>query len=403
MAIVFTLVAIIQTINGTMRTLYLHIGYHKTASSSLQLALKRHADRLLAQGYEFVSLGKNGNSSAAVDVRKQDGQLSFGLNGRLEQLLATSRGERVIVSGEHFAFLHSLEAIEQVRTCCEKFFDEVVVIVYLRRQDRQAVSFKQQAARASARDWSSSSKLMGHGEGAFPDLSEAVKTYYDYFTKLQLWEQSFGRSSLRVRDFDAARQSSGDIVTDFAALLGDGVEIPPCRVNEGVCRKQFLLTHKLIELGVARREIDKLKPGMAIDPVPLAPGRASALAFFRQFEGSNRSLNDRFLRNDSGLAFSDDFSAYPREGNDRISFSDLNCWTADLFEAGLENPVGLRDALLADRLQALLTADSADGILDGTLGGELSALAQCLAQTAEIAQPRTPWYRRIKKQKTSGR
>ncbi|SDZ94205.1 hypothetical protein [Microbulbifer marinus] len=403
MTIVFTLAPIIQTINGTMRTLYLHIGYHKTASSSLQLALKRHADRLLEQGYEFVSLGKNGNSSAAVDVRKENGGLSFGPNRRLEQLLANSRGERVIVSGEHFSFLHSAEDIEQVRACCEKFFDDVVVIVYLRRQDRQAMSFKQQSARASERDWSSSSKLMGHSEGAFPELNEAVKTYYDYFAKLQLWEQSFGLPSLRVRDFDVARESSGDIVTDFAALLGDGVQIPPCRVNEGVCRKQFLLTHKLVELGVARWEIDKLKPKMVVDTVRLTPSRASALAFFLQFEVSNRNLNDRFLCNDSGLAFSDDFSAYPREGNDRISFSDLSRWTVDLFEAGLENPLGLRDALLADRLQALLTADCADGILGGTLGEELSALAQCLAQTAKIAQPRAPWYRRIRKQKTSGR
>ncbi|SHF00444.1 hypothetical protein SAMN04487965_1144 [Microbulbifer donghaiensis] len=382
-----------------MRTLYLHIGFHKTASSSLQLALKRHADRLLEQGYEFVSLGKKGNSSAAVDVRKQDGRLFFSLNQRLEQLLADSRGQRVIVSGEHFSFLHTAEEIEKVRDVCRKIFDDIVVIVYLRRQDRQAMSFKQQAARASERDWSSSSKLMGHSEGAFPELTDDVKTYYDYFAKLQLWAQGFGRDSLRVRDFDVARKCQGDIVTDFAALLGGEVDIPPCRVNEGVCRRQFLLTHKLIELGVGRSEIDKLKPLMSTDTTPLTPSRASALAFFQQFETSNRNLNDHYLTCESGLAFSADFSAYPDEGNDRISFSDVDHWTVDLLNAGLDNPLGLRDALLADRVHALLVADCRNE----ALREELSALQRCLAQTTEIAAHREPWYRRVRKRKSSGR
>ncbi|WP_323845122.1 hypothetical protein [Microbulbifer magnicolonia] len=383
-----------------MRTLYLHIGFHKTGSSSLQLALNRHRDYLLEKGFEFVSLGKKGNSSGGIKVCRESGRLVFRISRRFERLLAASRGERVIVSAEHLSFLHSAADIEQLRGLCGKYFDDTIVIAYLRRQDRQAMSFKQQAARACERDWSSSSKLMGHGEGAFPDLSEDVRAYYDYFAKLQLWERSFGRQALRVREFEGGSLCGGDIVTDFAGLLGAGVEVPPCRVNEGICRKHFLLTHKLIELGVARREIEKLRPLMAADTTSLTPSRASALAFFREFEISNRHLNDHYLRQDSGLAFSDDFSDYPDEGNDRLSIADLARWTPDLFAAGLENPRGLRDALLVDRLEVLSAAGAGAG---ENLSRELAALRQCLAMTADTTPQRRPWYRRIKLGKRSGR
>ncbi|MFC6632616.1 hypothetical protein [Microbulbifer taiwanensis] len=385
-----------------MRTLFLHIGFHKTGSSSLQLALKSHSDRLLEKGFEFVSLGKKGNSSSSIKVSKRDGRLAFRISPRYEQLLAASREERVIVSGEHFAFLHSATDIEQLRTLCGKYFDETVIVAYLRRQDRQAMSFKQQAARACERDWSSSSKLMGHSDGAFPALSEDVKTYYDYFAKLQLWERYFGRHALRVREFEPGSLDGSDIVTDFAHLLGGSVEIPPCRINESICRKQFLLTHKLIDLGVARREIEKLRPLMATDSARLMPSRSSALAFFLQFEDSNRQLNDRYLPRESGLAFSDDFSVYPDEGNDRISVSDLVRWAPDLFTAGLTGPAGLRDALLVDRLEALL-AEQSEGGEDNSLLGELGALRQCLLRTATTVPQRRPWYRRLGIGKSSGR
>lgn len=382
-----------------MRTLFLHIGFHKTGSSSLQLALSQHRTRLLERGVEFVSLGKKGNSSGAIDVQKQQGRLTYRLNESFEQLLAASSAARVIVSAEHLSFLHTAADIEQVRSVCARYFDEIKVIVYLRRQDRQAMSFKQQAARGCERDRSSSSKLMGHSEGAFPELTEDVKTYYDYCAKLQLWEQCFGRVALRVRDFSASRLVGNDIVTDFVELVGPGIVVPPCRINECVSRKEFLLTHKLIQLGVAPREIEKLKPLMAEDGSELQPSRESAQFFYQQFEDSNRSLDARYLQHPSGHAFSEDFSRYPEQGNDRLDLQDLCAWLPDLFAAGLRSPLGLRDALLVDRLAEL----SESGRGDYELRSELALLGQCLAQTAEIVPARDPWYRKIWPKKGSGR
>ncbi|WP_237054919.1 hypothetical protein [Microbulbifer sediminum] len=382
-----------------MRTLYLHIGFHKTGSSSLQLALHRHRAPLLDAGVEFVALGKKGNSSGAIEVEAREEGLEFHLNDRFRQLLASSRGDTVIVSAEHLSFLYRGADIRQVRDICAELFDRTVVIAYLRRQDLHARSFKQQGARGCERGRSSSSKLLGHDEGALPPLNAPVRTYYDYFAKLQQWEACFGEEALEVREFEPGRLCGGDIVTDFMGLVSNGAEIPPLRVNEGVGRREFLLTHKLIELGVAPDDIRRLKPGMRGDDSRVAPARDNARAFFLAFSESNRQLNDHYLRHASGLAFSDDFSSYPEVGNDHLSCADLAQWSADLFAAGLQNPQGLRDALLADCLRSLA---GTPGLATRVIG-ELYGAMECLAHTARIAPARNPWWRRLKRKKHSGR
>lgn len=201
-----------------MRTLYLHIGFHKTGSSSLQLALKRYAQQLKAMGFEFLGLGKKGNSSGAVEVFKRGERVYFQLNQRLDMLLASSTGERVIVSAEHLCFLHLRRDIEQVYTICSNYFDDIRVVIYLRRHDLQAVSFKKQSARGCALNMSSSSKLLGHSEGAFPRIDDNIKIYYDYFAKLQLWERVFGKASLTIREFSSEALRNGDIVSDFSTF-----------------------------------------------------------------------------------------------------------------------------------------------------------------------------------------
>ncbi|WP_444940934.1 hypothetical protein ACJJI3_21910 [Microbulbifer sp. ZKSA004] len=387
------------TVHIRMRILYLHIGFHKTGSSSLQLAMKEQVQALDQAGFEFLSLGKKGNSSGCIDVCKEKGRVHFQVNSRLDELLAASHSEQVIVSAEHLSYLYQRDSIELVQRVCSKYFDKIVVIVYLRRQDLQAISFKKQGARGAASNRSSSSKLLGHDEGAFPSFSKDIEIYYDYFTKLKLWAAVFGADSLRVRLFSREALHGGDIVSDFLALLGGGVELSARRVNEGVGRKEFLLTHKLLELGMAESELIKLKPMMLEDDTQLLPSRGDAKQFFMRFKNSNHLLNNTFLNNDSGLAFDTDFSGYPEQGNDWITVRDLSEWIPEILSAGIQRPEGLRDALLADKLQQMVRKKFSGEVLTQ----ELEDLANCLSASAYIAKDQQPWYRALKKKKTSGR
>ncbi|WP_237066288.1 hypothetical protein [Microbulbifer guangxiensis] len=382
-----------------MRTLYLHIGFHKTGSTSLQLALSRARAQLAAEGFEFISLGKKGNSSGAIDVRKTDGQLSFSLNDRFAELLASSRSDRVIVSAEHLSFLHEARQVEEVCRLCRQHFERTIVIVYLRRQDRQAISFKQQAARGCERDRSSSSKLLGHESGALPALTDDVRTYYDYCAKLRLWADSFGKESLRVRRFNAADLEGRDIVTDFASLLGLSTDLDPCRINESVSRKEFLLSHRLIELGLEPRQLKKLKPWMKQDKSRLKPARERAVDFFSHFAESNRALDREFLSHPSGLGFSDDFTSYPETGNDHLLLSDLAEWEPDFFKVGLQDPRALRDALVIEPLNRVVEAAGPES----KTGRELAALKECLGQTAAVWPEGKGWWARLRRRKRDGR
>lgn len=382
-----------------MRTLFLHIGFHKTGSTSLQLALSRAGDQLLAEGFEFASLGKKGNSSGAIDVRKSDGRVSYVLNDRFAELLGSSRSDRVIVSAEHLSFLHEAGQVEAVRRICRQYFDHTVVIVYLRRQDRQAISFKQQAARGCERDRSSSSKLLGHAPGAFPSLTDSVRTYYDYCAKLQLWSESFGEEALRVRRFNAADLKGGDIVSDFTSLLGLKAELEPCRINECVSRKEFLLSHRLIGLGLDPRQLNKLKPLMQKGETRLVPARNTAVEFFQQFSVSNRELDRLFLSHPSGQAFSDDFSSYPEVGNDQLEFADIAEWSADFFRAGLREPYALRDTLLIEPLDRLSEAVGPESVE----GQQILSLRQCLGETAAVTPEGKNWWARLRQRKRHGR
>ncbi|WP_444915720.1 hypothetical protein [Microbulbifer sp. TRSA007] len=382
-----------------MRTLYLHIGFHKTGSSSLQLAMKEQEQTLSEAGYEFLSLGKKGNSSGCVEVSSCTGQLRFQLNTRLDELLASSSGEKAIISAEHLCFLHQRESVELVQRTCAKYFDKINVIVYLRRQDLQAISFKKQGARGAVAYRSSSSKLFGHSEGAFPAFTKDIETYYDYFSKLILWESVFGKAALSVRSFTRDALQGGDIVSDFLALLGGDIDISGRRVNEGVGRREFLLTHKLLELGVAESELLKLKPMMLEENTRLVPSEKDAQSFFMHFSDSNRQLNDHFLKNQSGLAFDSDFSGYPEWGNDRITAQDLFSWSPQILASGIQKPEGLRDALLADRIRQIRSKSLSGEVLNS----ELEYLEKCLSATACVSKGRQPWYRWLKKKKATGR
>ncbi|GAA5523992.1 hypothetical protein Maes01_00541 [Microbulbifer aestuariivivens] len=382
-----------------MRTLYLHIGFHKTGSTSLQLALTQGRKCLSAEGFEFAALGKKGNSSGAVDVHKHDGRVSYSLNGRFDQLLRSAVGEKVIVSAEHLSFFHTAEQIAEVHKICRRYFESTVIIAYVRRQDRQAISFKQQAARGCERDRSSSSKLLGHESGAFPRLTESVRDYYDYAAKLHLWVDHFGGQALRVRRFDTGDLKGGDIVTDFCALLGLSPELESCRTNEAVSRKEFLFSHRLIELGLDPQQLKKLKPRLQQDDSRLEPARAAARAFCLQFEQSNRELDRCYLPHVSGLAFSDDFNGYPEEGNDQLELADIAEWTCDLLASGLRNPLALRDALLIRPLQSLCEVSG----LTPEYRRQLEALKRSLERTAEVPQERVRWWRLLLGPKRSGR
>jgi hypothetical protein len=226
-----------------MKTLYLHVGSPKTATTSIQKYLELNAKILQEHGYCFpelphqyplISSSRNGHFLTG-EIYKETG----GRDRKLEQQ-------------------YRLEGMEQVEKCFEQFHrvilsDEILwrdilwksntrkppqsvfpflmehsrqheyqvkVIVYLRRQDDLILSY-----------WNQKVKKVGnnHGRSFTETLEEYVswsldnengEYVLDYAHRLDYLAEIFGKENLIVRRFDPKTWIHGSVIDDFMHCIG---------------------------------------------------------------------------------------------------------------------------------------------------------------------------------------
>jgi hypothetical protein len=226
-----------------MKTLYLHVGSPKTATTSIQKYLELNAKILQEHGYCFpelphqyplISSSRNGHFLTG-ELYKETG----GRDRKLEQQ-------------------YRLEGMEQVEKCFEQFHhvilsDEILwrdilwksntrkppqsvfpflmehsrqheyqvkVIVYIRRQDDLILSY-----------WNQKVKKVGNNHGrSFTEtleeyvswsLSDENETYMlDYARRLDYLAEVFGKENLIVRRFDPKSWIHGSVIDDFMHCIG---------------------------------------------------------------------------------------------------------------------------------------------------------------------------------------
>jgi hypothetical protein len=226
-----------------VKTIYLHIGAEKTATTSLQRFFKINARRLLEAGIwyptdpalpycvgdahfslaasllpacpEFIPV------SAYADRHQLYGALAEGIEG--------SPAGRVLLSDEHFSSRCSTaEATHSLRELLADF--RLRAVIYLRPQEEQVVSLFSMALRAGRAP-------------AFPEflrsrLTERSLLHYDKM--LAPWWDALGPENVIVRVFQTSRLRLGSVYRDFLGLLGlgdrDDFEEPP-RLNESMSRE----------------------------------------------------------------------------------------------------------------------------------------------------------------------
>lgn len=121
------------------KTLYLHIGFHKTGTTAIQSCLSENYDLFLKHGYHLPRIPshvRGYHHNIAWELRRHP---SFSSKvGKIDDLLRTIQSvdtPRVIVSSEEFCKCN-LEEITRLGRILDAF--DVKVIVYLRRQDQFA-------------------------------------------------------------------------------------------------------------------------------------------------------------------------------------------------------------------------------------------------------------------------
>jgi tetratricopeptide (TPR) repeat protein len=364
-----------------VRRAILHIGTEKTGTTTLQAFLAANRDRLAARGYQYPSfcgaLNHTGLAAYALDDAADDPiRAPYGYGGaaeisafrdRIEQAARSdlADGHDAIFCSEHcHSRLQTPEEIARLYGFLSQFFDDIRVCIYLRRQDRVALSL-----------YTTLLKSGNAPTGLLPEV-HTDDPYFNYDRSLSLWESVFGRENIRVGLFDRKELVGGSVVSDFLACwrlgaAGDFGSVPDQNGSLDPAAQVFLHhvnPHLTAPEGMAPDRVrgslvallERLHAGRGS-----RPSRSDAGAFYARFADSNERVRRRYFPERERL-FDDVFDDYPEEA-DRLpeTAAALSLVAARLHKAmhgeicRLEAEIRIRDARLAwerdDRCAAIDT------------------------------------------------
>jgi len=194
-----------------MANFILHIGRHKTGTSSLQKFLSDNRTLLKERGYHYPfpphrSRIAHHDVASIFGAKRRSTQVELDSEelATIQEVLrdaANSRGsEQVLLSSEGFQ--------NAVPTLVGKYFEpgRTKIIVYIREQVEYLISAYQQKVQANQHYL------------PIQDSVRGLLTHYDEF--LLGWEKVFGRENLKVRVYARQHLKNQDVVVDFLDALG---------------------------------------------------------------------------------------------------------------------------------------------------------------------------------------
>ncbi len=232
-----------------MKTLYLHVGTPKTATSSIQKFLQINREILEEYGYFFPKLlqkypnvGLNRNAHFMVEVPPAKDGAERGvsesevLQEGMEQVAdAFGKYDHVILSEEGLWRASSYsrkELFPYLKEEAGKKGYQIKIIVYLRRQDQFVIS-----------NWN---QCVKHGRAAYTItlkeylefIEEKKGMVLNYAAKLDQMAEIFGKENLIVRRFEPQSWVNHSVIHDFMDSIGltvtDDFQIPSRIVNPGL-------------------------------------------------------------------------------------------------------------------------------------------------------------------------
>jgi hypothetical protein len=321
-----------------MREIILHIGTEKTGTTTIQEFFS--ANRDILNGMEILypkAMGDKNHIRLAMCAagpkrgvhRKINNDNNLVTAFRLTTLsewnkeLQASTADRVILSSEH---LHSqLRSLEEVKVL-KDILPAVScrVIMYLRRQDKAAVSLASTAIKAGF-----------NNENFFPKLNIKKPYRFDYLSSYKIWSEVFGSESVSVRIFDQAEFKDGDLLKDICSVIGipwdDKFNIPKSKNKSLDINGIFLINQinkiKNVNHNFNPRNIRKLISTISekfTDGDRTMPSREEAKNFYNHFIADNDALQRLALPGRMTPIFNTDFEGYTEKRNLNSSQVDTN-------------------------------------------------------------------------------
>lgn len=233
-----------------MTKLFLHIGFAKTGTTTIQSSLVRNAARLREQSILYpanpaasfvqniqhlpLAMGVPGRNGAALSPEKQ------AVIGRayqdLFQVLATRNPDTLVLSSEAFGALQMThERVAWLREVFSEF--DVTIVAYIRRQDDHHLSTYQEAIKTG-------------GSHVFEFKKYRAKKVLYFAQRLAPWRDVFGPEKVIVRPFVRTLWHGGDLFLDFLNVIGAKPEgIAPVRTqNESLDYRALEVLRRLNQI-----------------------------------------------------------------------------------------------------------------------------------------------------------
>jgi len=307
----------------------LHIGTEKTGTTTLQSFLHTNKSQLLQQGIAVLeSLGGRADRYLATyaldEDRTDDSHIPLGLTDpdkrrawrlafpdrvRSEVASLPQQVTLVVLSSEHcHSRLVRPSEVRRLKRFLDALFDECQIILYLRRQDKVAVSLYSTALR------------VGFTNRAVIGKPDANNPYYNYETLLDRWADVFGDQHIIPRILEPSRLHNGTLIADFCHVTGlpdpcDLLAVADRNVSLTATAQEFLRLFNQFVPGHACGQPHPLRGPIAdyleqgFSGRPRMPARQDAIQFYAAYRPSNDRVANRWFGFEH--LFEEDFSSYP--------------------------------------------------------------------------------------------
>jgi len=192
----------------------LHVGLHKTGSSSIQLSLFHH---LNDENFSFLDLGAPNHSERFYSLFVEKPELyhmnirkGFDINHINEYNQETkqiihnsvinSEAKSIIISGEDISVL-TIQALQNLKLFLQNYFLNIKIIAYVRSPYSYFSSSFQESVKAGICDFN-------------------LKNYYhNYRNRIEKFDKVFGLSNVNVWEFNPRLFTDNNVVLDFCDKL----------------------------------------------------------------------------------------------------------------------------------------------------------------------------------------
>lgn len=314
-----------------MGEVILHIGTHKTGTTSLQAFLRANRDAFAAEGIgipysdaRYRSIDKDRNAHfllrSVIDVikphRANDEDPAFIEHGTAALQEALREYPRVLLTDEALWLQGAIAKKfwpELKRQLAGLGAERVKIVLYLRRQDQFISSLWNQFVKGNTRETLALEEYVS---------KKSSRRAMDYDRGISMLEEQFGRENIVVRPFDRKDFAGGDLYHDFCAAIGcafsDSLVIPETESNPGL-DERFVQIKRIANESPGYREGRNVLMNPAIAAQSASPGKEgsvlggkAAAELVARYEEGNARIAREYLGREDGVLFAPVDAGEPR-------------------------------------------------------------------------------------------